>query len=172
MHDPITYHQTVYATPGLPPLEYNQVADRLWAGRNPLTSVDVEQLAGLGVTHILDLREPWEWQAPRFGDEALSELVRRRVTRHHLPVPDAGVPTAAQFEQAFIFLRGALRDPQFQVYVHCRAGIERTSAVLVAYLGRTWSLDYNQALSALQKGRPTLRRHGEQAVREWLASGA
>lgn len=171
MHDQVAYHQSVYATPGLPKFEYSQVADRLYAGRNPLTALDVAELASLGITHTLDLREPHEWQAPRFGDEALQEISRRGITRHHLPVVDAGVPTPEQLERAVIFLRGALREPTFKVYVHCRAGIERTSAVLVAYWGRTWGMTYDQALHALRKGRPSLRRHGEAEVAQWLASG-
>ena len=172
MTNKLQHHQSVYATPGLPPFEFSRVSHRILAGRNPLTAVDVETLLAQGVTHFLDLRESREWQPPRHGYEAVAEIERRGLTRLHLPVVDSGVPTATDLDRAIWFLDEALANPQAQVYIHCRAGIERTSAVLTAYHARRLRMTYDEALAQLRRQRPTLRPHGDAVVRRWLNRSA
>lgn len=169
MNEALVRHYDIYMTPGLPAFEFNRIDERLYAGRNPLTAMDVDQLTALGITHVLDLREPLEWQQPRFGHEALDAMESGGLVRRHLPVADGGVPTPTDLDLATWFIREVLADPQAKLYIHCRAGIERTSAVLVAWWGRQHALGYDQALLQLQRRRPSLRRYGEAVVRRWLA---
>ena len=166
-------HLETYSAAGLKhkPFEHNQVAERILAGRNPLTACDVDELCALGVTHILDLRQPHEWNDPqRFGAEAVAEIERRGLNRLHLEVTDMGAPTDQALEAACRFLDEALADPQARAYVHCRAGMERTAAVLIAYHARHHGVSYDDALSKLREGRPIFEPlwNQEQAVREWL----
>jgi protein-tyrosine phosphatase len=163
-------HREVYAKEGLPPLNHDWIDERIMAGRNLLTSRDVDLKKAQGITHILDLREPHEWAVPQFGAEAVDEIDRCGLQRLHLPVIDQGAPTRADLEAACQYLQEVLSDPDARIYVHCRAGMERTAAVLVAYHAREQGLTYDEALAALSKRRlafkPLLNQ--EKAVRQWL----
>jgi protein-tyrosine phosphatase len=156
----------------LPEFEYNQVADRLYAGRNPITAADVDTLAALGVNHYLDLREAKEYAAPRLGQEALAAMSDRGIIRTQIPITDTRPPSTEDFEKAVECLERALSNPGSIVYVSCRAGRERTAAILVAYQAIHSGRGYEKALEALQRGRPSLRPlwGQEQAVRRFLSS--
>jgi protein-tyrosine phosphatase len=164
-------HHELYATANLPPFQYDRVAPRLWAGRNPLTAIDIEQLQGHGVTHILDLREPHEWAPPRFGQAALNEIEAAGLTRLHLPITDMGAPTQDDLNRAVQFIDEVLAEGRTGLYVHCRAGMERTAAILIAWWARKHKTTYEAALAALREGRPILKPlpPQEAAVRQWLA---
>jgi len=163
-------HLEVYSTPGLPAFDFHLVADRLYAGRNPLTARDVEVLHARGITHILDLREEKEWTAPRFGSEALDEIEHRGIARQHMPVIDMGAPTPQAMDDAYQHIKRVLIDPYLSIYVHCRAGNERTAAMLTAYYAREHKLPYEHALAKLResgRGFQPLPAQ-ERAVKEWL----
>lgn len=164
-------HFEVYGAEGLPAFEYCPVEERVFAGRNPLTARDVETLAAAGVTHLLDLRQPWEWeQAGRFGRDAVAAMERAGMRRLHLPVRDGSAPSASELEAARAFIDEALADPTARVFAHCRAGRERTAAVLVASYACRYNVTYEEALAALRQNRPLLSPLAgqEQAVRAWL----
>ncbi len=163
-------HQEIYGTRGLPKFNFDEVGDGLFAGRNPLSARDVELMQGAGITHILDLREPKEWASPHFGSEALAEIERRGIERLSAPVLDMGAPTSDGLELACQFLEENLDNQNARVYVHCRAGMERTAAVLIAYHAREFGVSYDEALAKLREGRPIFRPlpNQERAVRQWL----
>lgn len=164
-------HRLVYATPGLPPLAVHGVENQLLAGRNPLTVVDVVELQARGVTHVVDLREDAEWSAPgRFGAEAVAELDVRGIKRLAVPVRDQAAPPGHVLEAAVRWIRDALKAPDAKVFVHCRAGRERTGAVLAAYLV-SCGAPLDAALTMLRSrcGAAPLPAQVA-AVREWASS--
>lgn len=165
----LTAHRQIYQTPHLPQFECHMISPRLLAGRNPLTERDVEWLEDMGVTHDLDLREEHEWLPPRFGLEAVQRLGGRR---RWLPVRDMGAPTPAALDKACQYLNEVLARPGSVVYVHCRAGRERTAAILVAYYAKQYHMSYDQALTLLRERRPSLMPlpNQERAVRRWVQS--
>jgi len=143
-------HAAIYATPGLPAFEHWEVAARLHAGRNPLSELDVREIAGLGVTHVLDLREETEWRGPgQWGEDAVQAIPRLGLARLHLPVRDGGAPAVGRLATAVDWIDEALATPGAAVYVHCRAGLERTAAVLVAWRARRDGSTPEAALAAL-----------------------
>jgi protein-tyrosine phosphatase len=164
-------HRAVYARPGLPAFAMHEFDDRLLAGRNPLTVVDVAQLCAAGVTHVLDLREDAEWAASdRFGVEAIDELRRRGVERKAIRVVDQGAPSPEFLDAAVAWIEEIVARAGTRVYVHCRAGRERTAAVLAALLvSRGVSL-----ADALRRVRERCRgvpmTHQVAAVRAWAAA--
>jgi len=164
-------HEEIYGKSYPPPFEFEQIAPHLWAGRNPLSAPDIEQLMAAGVTHILDLRQESEWTAPRFGAEALDWINQRGLTRVHCKILDMGAPDDAALDQACAFLR-AIEQDNSGVYVHCRAGMERTAAVLIAWIATSENLDYDTALQRARSKRAILAPlpGQERAVRRWLAA--
>jgi len=163
-------HRQVYAKPGMPYLNYDWVTDRILAGRQVLTARDIETLADLGITHVLDLREPLEWTPPHYGTEALEEIERLGLQRLHVPIRDTKEPTAADLDAADQFLAETLTDANSRVYVHCRAGMERTAAILTAHYARHHHVSYDAALAQLRAGRSELNPlpDQEKVVRQWL----
>lgn len=144
------------------------------AGRNPLTCRDVEALSALGITHILDLREPREWAPPKFGAEAVEEIERCGLQRLNLVVRDMREPTVEALDIACQFFDDALKTAENRIYVHCRAGMERTAAILIAYYARRHGVSYDDALSKLRASRPIFAPlpDQERAVRQWLKETA
>jgi rhodanese-related sulfurtransferase len=121
----------------IPDFEFDTITPRLLAGRNPLTADDVAQLRERGVTHILDLREAREWAGPgRLGSEAVEAIPRAGIERLNLPIGDMTAPAAEDFDRACAFLERALEEPESVVFVHCRAGQQRTGAILAAHVAR------------------------------------
>jgi ADP-ribosyl-[dinitrogen reductase] hydrolase len=163
-------HRQVYATEVPPPFNSDWVTDRILAGRNPLTGRDMELLCGMGITHVLDLRESREWAGPKFGIEALDEVERLGLQRLHVPVCDTKPPTSEDLDHAYRFLEATLTKENARVYVHCRAGMERTAAILVAYYARHNGVSYEEALAFVKRGRPVLGPlpDQEKVVRRWL----
>jgi protein-tyrosine phosphatase len=116
------------------------------------------------------LREAHEWSAPKFGGEALEEIDRCGMHRLSLPVVDTGPPAPYELEAACQFLEAALKDEGSRIYVHCRAGMERTAAILIAFYARHYGVGYDEALATLKARRPIFAPlpGQERAVRQWL----
>jgi len=167
-------HLEVYGTPGLPDFACYPVLDRVYAGRNPLTARDARHLQTVGITHVVDLREGWEWSGSRFGAEALAELERLGIDRRHMPIQDATAADGELLDRFWTFLAEVLATPETRVYVHCRAGQGRTGALLLAYYARHTGLSCHEALLDL-KGRCrnlSPLRHQIVGVESWLRQNA
>ncbi|MCB1007704.1 MAG: dual specificity protein phosphatase family protein [Acidobacteria bacterium] len=145
-------HAAIYGEGRVPAFERWKVEERLLAGRNPLSEVDVLELRSVGVSHLLDLREETEWLGPgRFGREAIEAEERLRLRRRWLPIPDGAAPEPATLRRAADWLDTALAAREAIVFVHCRAGLERTAAVLAAWIGRRDRRDLAGALASLRR---------------------
>ena len=119
----------------MPPFEIHELDERLLAGRNPLSAIDAQRLVDVGVTHVVDLRERHEWETPgRFGRVAVEELGVLGVERLHAPVTDGGAPSAGALDTAVRWISRVAEQDGSRIFVHCRAGQERTAAVLAAYV--------------------------------------
>lgn len=157
----------------IPAFQHFAIGGRIYCGRNPLSAEDVEKLRSLGITHILDLRERFEWSAPGWrGAEAVRAIEEAGIERLNLPVEDGTAPAPEVLDRADAFLDDALRRPAARVFVHCRAGQERTGAILTAHLARRHGWSYERALAALQAVNPSIQPlpWQEAVVRRWLAA--
>lgn len=163
-------HLKIYAKPGLPAFGFDWLDDRLAAGRNPLSARDVQTLKHAGISHILDLRETSEWSAPHLGLDAVEAMDGAGITRLHLPVVDMNAPCRADFDAAWAWIESVLGDPNAKIYLHCRAGMERTAAIVGALEAKRAGLSFDEALAKLKRKRsifaplPPQRR----AARAWL----
>jgi ADP-ribosyl-[dinitrogen reductase] hydrolase len=169
-------HERVYEKPGLPKLEFGSAGRGILAGRNPLTGEDAATLLDHGVSAVLDLREETEWSRSWvYGREAIAALDWCEVPRLNVAIPDGAPPQAEDLDRACAFLdrhAGNDADGDRSVYVHCRAGLERTGAVLVAWVARREGLDYQSARERVRQAERRVRPLGAQAaaVKAWLAS--
>ena len=164
-------HSRVYGKPGLPAFSFDWLDEQMAAGRNPLTNRDVQTLKEAGVTHVLDLRESHEWSEPHFGTEAVDSYKKAGIVRLHLPIIDTKEPTNADFNAATEWLEDVLLDSHNKVYVHCRAGMERTAAILCAAYAWRHQTSFESALATLQRKRSIFAPLPGQvrAANAWLA---
>jgi protein-tyrosine phosphatase len=128
------------------------------------------------VSAVLDLREEIEWTKPRvYGLEAVAAIEWRGIPRLSLAIPDGGPPRAEDLDRAWGFLEhetgGEARSKRL-VHVHCRAGLERTGAVLVAFVAHRGGISYTTALERVRNAgwwvQPLTGQR--EAVEQWLAS--
>ena len=163
-------HSRIYGKPGLPSFSFDWLDSNMAAGRNPLSARDVETLKNAGITHVLDLREPHEWNAPHFGVDAVNAFEKAGIERLHLPVVDMDAPQNADFDRAADWLQTTLAEPKAKVYVHCRAGMERTAAIVCAVYAREHGISFDEALSTLKRKRPIFAPlpHQVRAAKAWL----
>lgn len=84
----------LYTGPGGPRFAPRQASERLFFGRAPLLAEEVDELAALGITHVVDFREDEEWM-PRglLGKHAIHALSRRDIARVSLPLPRGEPPS-------------------------------------------------------------------------------
>lgn len=135
----------------IPKWRVSRVHPQVLYGRNPLFAAEVEALQAGGITHVLDLREPFEWQAPLLGQDAFDAFPKTTLVRRHELVRDKCAPSPAAFTAALAFVDGAIESGGV-VFVHCRAGVERTGAVVLG-----WWLKRGGSETTLREHAPFLK---------------
>ncbi len=163
-------HLQTYSKPGLPAFGFDWLDERFAAGRNPLTARDIQTLKDADITHILDLRETREWSAPHFGLQAVEATGSAGIVRLHLPVVDMDAPRNTDFDEAQRWVEDVLTTPNTKIYLHCRAGMERTAAIACALEAKREGISFDEAMRKLKAKRSIfapLERQRE-AARQWL----
>jgi len=156
--------------PTLPPFEVSPIGPGVFAGPAPLFRRDIWQLRALEVTHILDLRGDDEWGGTSGrGVAAVEEVGRFGLNRLSVAMPDMSVPRARDLDHAAGYIEAALHLGG-TVYVHCRAGQQRTAAVMVGWAARARGCSGAEALAELRKRRSLFAPLPDQlaAVDAWL----
>src|SRR5688572_3001682 len=86
------------------------------AVRDDLATAQLEELAGLGLTHIVDARIEW-------SDESRVAAMRPALRYLHHGMDDAGQRVPCRwFETGVAWVRRALAEPGTVVLTHCHMG--------------------------------------------------
>jgi predicted protein tyrosine phosphatase len=132
---------------------YGEVHPDLVVGAYPLDAGDVRMLQAIGVDRVLNLVQDTEYEP---GDrleveEALSwaEIEEARVN-----LVDFGGLPVEQIEQAVATVAGWLGDGH-RVYVHCRAGWQRSAAVAAGAIAVLEQIPISEALETVKARKPT-----------------
>jgi rhodanese-related sulfurtransferase len=160
-----------YVMPILRSFSWDEVAPGVHAGRAPIFRRDVWRLRARGITHILDLRETLEWDEPgRRGGSAIAEIDVVGLNRLQVAIRDMGTPSAAHLDESVAYLDAALHLGG-QVYVHCRAGVQRTAAIAASWYARQQRCSVNEAIEQLRVRRPDFEPlvYQLRAAQSWLA---
>ena len=134
--------QLAYSTTGV---------DGVLAGREITRPQYVAALADAGVRYILDLRDPSD-RLPSLNKEVRHELDACGIERMNVRVPDGSAPSRENIHEIRYWM-GHLDLSAHSVYVHCRAGVERTSAALLAYVETLCDVKTPAAARVLQAHR-------------------
>ena len=149
---------------------FADVLDDLLLGAYPLDRRDVAMLGALGVNRVLNLVEDGEY---RSGEREAVEtaLVAAGITERRVTLTDFGALPADAVETAVHTVNEWL-DNGGRVYVHCRAGWQRSAAVAAGVVAIRQGLDIDEALNYVQARKPSADPlpHQREDLRAWWAS--
>lgn len=126
-------------------MDITWLTDRIAVGGGIWTAENMEKVAGLGITHVIDMQI-------EFDDTPLGRPLGVEVLWN--PTDDDFQPKAPQlFERGLRFAEKALEGEDAKVFVHCAAGVHRAPMMALALLGSMgWSLE--DAIELIETRRP------------------
>ncbi len=132
---------------------YASVRDGLIVGALPQDEADVHTLAALGVGRVLNLVEDREYErgARRVIERA---LILAGIEEHRLSSEDYGSLKPELLDQATTIINAWLDRGQL-VYLHCRAGWQRSAAVAAATIALRDGIAVEDALALVRQRKPT-----------------
>ncbi|HEY8866572.1 MAG TPA: dual specificity protein phosphatase family protein [Solirubrobacteraceae bacterium] len=132
---------------------FAEVLSNLLVGAYPVDAEDVGRLTTVGVESTYNLCEDAE-----YGDggrpEAEAALAEAGIAERRLPLVDYGDLAAADLERAVTEVLAALGDGE-RVYLHCRAGWQRSAAVAAGVIALRERIGIEEALALLRERKPT-----------------
>jgi atypical dual specificity phosphatase len=149
---------------------YASVYERLIVGAVPLDEGDVRALSSLGVSRVLNLVEDHEYKrgARQQVEQALSE---EGIEEVRLSSEDYGNLGPDLLEQATSRVNGWL-DEGAIVYLHCRAGWQRSAAVAAGAIALRENTSLERALEQVRALKSTADPlpHQREDLRLWFES--
>ena len=132
---------------------FADVHPELLIGAYPLDDEDVGMIAHLGVDRILNLVQDSEY---REGDRAVVEaaLERAGIEEQRLDLTDYGGLPSTEIEEAVTRVLEWL-EAGHRVYVHCRAGWQRSAAIAAGVVAIREGLGIEEALAVVQARKPS-----------------
>ncbi|KAF7310134.1 Phosphatases II [Mycena indigotica] len=131
---------------------------------------ELELLREHDITHLVQVLEtPWAPQ-PESG-EGHDQL---KLAYHRIDIEDstaAGLRLGGYLAPACDYIKDALGRGE-NVLVHCHQGVSRSAAVVIAFLIRERSMDYDEAYAFVKRKRSCIRPNAGfvQALHEWEAA--
>jgi protein-tyrosine phosphatase len=128
-------------------MDISWVTERIGLGGGIWSSSNMEQLAQMGVTHVLNMQH-------EFDDRPLAEPYGIKVLWN--PTEDDFLPKSPELLQAGSdFAMNALNEANTKIYVHCAAGVHRAPMMTLAILGvLDWPIE--AAMELVETKRPVV----------------
>lgn len=148
---------------------FAEVHDGLLIGAYPLDQDDVELLSHMSIQQVLNLVEDQEYGPGRRG--AVEAALRAAgIEEQRMQLTDFGRLPPDRLETAVQAVVGWLRDDQL-IYVHCRAGWQRSAAVAAGVLAIYEGLGIDEAMARVQQRKPSAEPLPQQRedLRTWWA---
>jgi atypical dual specificity phosphatase len=145
----------------------SEVAEGLLVGAFPLDAEDVAALSHEGVTRVVNLCEDGEYE-PGERDQ-LAQLYRQAgIAEQRVPCTDHGNILPGALEQGSKIVLGHLSAGE-RVYLHCRAGWQRSAAMAAAALARRDEIGVDAALGLVKSAKPSADPlpHQIEDLRRW-----
>ena len=132
---------------------FADVADGLVIGAYPLDREDVATLERLRIDRVLNLADDDEYEE---GDREAAEdaLDEAGIEEYRLRLTDYGSLPPEALDAAVHELSSWLQDG-VRVYLHCRAGWQRSPSVAAAVIAARDGIDVEEALEAVHTRKPT-----------------
>lgn len=132
---------------------YAEVAQDVLIGAYPQDAGDVAALRACGVTRVLNLVQDVEYE-PGGRDACALALAEAGIEEHRIEIADYGNLLPGHVELA---TRKAIEwlDAGERVYVHCRAGMQRSATVAAALVMLRDGVTAPVALDSIQARKPS-----------------
>ncbi len=146
---------------------HGEVADGLLTGALPGDGDDVAVLARAGVTRVLNLVQDGEYEEGMRG-EVVAALHEADIEEQRIELVDFGGLLPGQLEHGTRLVAAWLEAGE-RVYLHCRAGWQRSATVIAAVLTLRENLAPWKALEALRERKPTANplSHQREDLFDW-----
>lgn len=143
------------------------VADGLLAGAYPLDRDDVRALSDAGVELAYNLCEDTEY-GPGQREAVAAALAEAGIEERRLPLTDYAGLAADSLDRAVEEVLAELEGGR-RVYLHCRAGWQRSATVAAAVIALREEVGLAQALAVLRDRKPTAEPlpHQRAGLIEW-----
>jgi protein-tyrosine phosphatase len=146
---------------------FAEVAEDLLIGAYPQDAGDVAALRDAGVTRVLNLVQDSEYE-PGGRDACVLALADAGIGEERMEVVDYGNLPREHIERAS---RRALAwlDEGERVYIHCRAGMQRSATVAAAVVMLRDGLAMADALESIRARKPNAQplRHQRNDLARW-----
>jgi ADP-ribosyl-[dinitrogen reductase] hydrolase len=146
---------------------FAEVADDLLIGAYPQDAGDVAALREAGVTRVLNLVQDLEYE--RGGrDACVLALADAGIAEQRIEIVDYGNLRPDHIELATQAALGWLDDGE-RVYVHCRAGMQRSATVAAAVVMLRDDVALPDALESIRARKPSAQplAHQRQDLARW-----
>jgi atypical dual specificity phosphatase len=132
---------------------FAEVADGLLIGAYPVDAADIAALSHAGIDVLVNLCEDAEYEAGD-RDALVRALGAAGIDEHRLPVPDYGNLPRALIARAVDDVVDELAAGR-RVYLHCRAGWQRSAAIAAGVVAVRDDTTLEEALGAIRRRKPT-----------------
>jgi protein-tyrosine phosphatase len=148
---------------------YAEVADDLLIGAYPQDGGDVATLRAARVTRILNLVQDVEYD-PGGRDACVAALAGAGIEEHRVEIVDYGNLLPGHIELATEIAVDWLAQGE-RIYVHCRAGMQRSAVVAAAIVMLRDGLDAAAALESIRGRKPSANplSHQRKDLERWWA---
>lgn len=147
---------------------FADVTRNLVIGAYPLDERDVAMLANMRVQRVLNLVEDEEYR-PGEREAVEQAFDQAGIQEHRLRLTDFGQLPHDELEAAVVTVNAWLEEGQ-RVYLHCRAGWQRSAAVAAGVVALREQLAIDAALARVQMRKPSadpLPHQREDLFRWW-----
>lgn len=132
---------------------FAEVGDGLVMGAYPQDADDVAALVAAGVTRVFNLVQDLEYD-PGARDACVTALAGAGIQERRVELVDYGSLSPGQIEASAQVVLGWLGEGE-RVYVHCRAGWQRSATVVAAIVTLREDVTPRDALRILRERKPT-----------------
>lgn len=132
---------------------FADVGDGLVMGAYPQDADDVAAIGAAGVTRVFNLVQDLEYD-PGAREACVTAFAGAGIEERRVELVDYGSLTPAQIEESAQAVLAWLDEGE-RVYVHCRAGWQRSATVVAAILALREDVSPHEALEVLRERKPT-----------------
>jgi atypical dual specificity phosphatase len=132
---------------------YAEVYPDLLIGAYPRDVADVEELGRLGIDTVLNLVQDAEY-GPGEREAVAAAYAELGIAESRLDLVDFGRLPADRVEEAVALVVGWLED-DLRIYLHCRAGWQRSAAIAAGAVAVFEGIHIRDALRWVQSRKPT-----------------
>ncbi len=150
---------------------FAEVADDLVVGAYPQDARDVGELRDEGITRVFNLVRDLEYEEEDGRKACAAALEAAGIEEERVEVEDYGSLLPGQIERAVGVVDAWLEDGE-RVYLHCRAGWQRSAAVAAGVVAVRDGVGIDEALARIRTRKPTaepLRHQRADLARWWQA---